>query len=187
LRCLGDLTIGCVEHGKIYQYCLTLSTFVKAKQGGQSDDGPRKRTPASQRMPFRTLVHWVKSEETDAEDERGERAWRSRKVNPELPCARGGLPERSGVAPKDPAIGGRCLCQVYGRQAAKGAVRLKKRLKEISGQIRARSNELQQELSPENYKRVEDLIRLIESYDAVVVQLLKLPMGLGVGRSARSG
>jgi hypothetical protein len=62
---------------------------------------------------------------------------------------------------------------------------LKKRLKEISGQIRTRSGELQQELSPENYKRVEDLIRLIESYDAVVVQLLKLPMGLSGGRSAR--
>ena len=61
---------------------------------------------------------------------------------------------------------------------------LKKRLKEISGQIRARSNELQQELSPENYKRVEDLIRLIESYDGVVVQLLKLPIGLRGGRSA---
>ena len=60
---------------------------------------------------------------------------------------------------------------------------LKKRLKEISGQIRARSNELQQELSPENYKRVEDLIRLIESYDGVVVQLLKLPMGLSGGLS----
>jgi hypothetical protein len=63
---------------------------------------------------------------------------------------------------------------------------LKKRLKEISGQIRTRSNELQQELSPENYKRVEDLINLIESYDTVVVQLLKLPMGLSGGRSARS-
>jgi hypothetical protein len=68
----------------------------------------------------------------------------------------------------------------------KERVELKKRLKEISGQIRARSNKLQQELSPENYKRVEDLIRLIESYDAVVVQLLKLPMGLSGGRSARS-
>jgi hypothetical protein len=63
---------------------------------------------------------------------------------------------------------------------------LKKRLKEISGQIRTRSSELQQELSPENYKRVEDLVRLIENYDAVVVQLLKLPMGLGGGRSTRS-
>jgi hypothetical protein len=62
---------------------------------------------------------------------------------------------------------------------------LKQRLKEISGQIRTRSIELQQELSPENYKRVEDLIRLIESYDGVVVQLLKLPMGLSGGRSAR--
>lgn len=62
---------------------------------------------------------------------------------------------------------------------------LKKRLKEISGQIRTRSNQLQQELSPENYKRVEDLIRLIESYDAVVVELLKVPMGLSGGRSAR--
>jgi hypothetical protein len=63
---------------------------------------------------------------------------------------------------------------------------LKKRLKEISGQIRARSNELQQELSPENYNRVEDLIRLIESYDAMVVQLLKLPIGLSGKRSGRS-
>ena len=62
---------------------------------------------------------------------------------------------------------------------------LKKRLKEISGQIRTRGNQLQQELSPENYKRVEDLIRLIESYDAVVVELLKVPMGLSGGRSAR--
>jgi hypothetical protein len=73
-----------------------------------------------------------------------------------------------------------------GSKQQKERVELKKRLKEISGQIRARSNELQQELSPDNYKRVEDLIRLIESYDAVVVQLLKLPMGLSGGRSARS-
>jgi hypothetical protein len=60
----------------------------------------------------------------------------------------------------------------------KGAVRTQEKLKEISGQQRARSNELQQELSPRNFKRVEDLIRRIESYDARVVQLLKLPMGL---------
>jgi hypothetical protein len=100
--------------------------------------------------------------------------------------ARGGLREVSGLALKIQPGGRGLMPRVRPDKQQKERSDLKKRLKEISGQMRARSAELQDELSPENYKRVEDLIRLIESYDAVVVQLLKLPMGLSGGRSARS-